>query len=277
MHRKTTNIKSDIENMQENYGGDTDFILLIRDSVTKSVGTAGRECHTAGKILITGSGELMDSFSAGQLKYNPRKMMVLEKGKKLKSRNEEFMLDWASSKGLLPSETSGDIQPSLHQSPGSTIQPASIQILPLAFNPASLLNTPYLQQSVRKEPTKESGSRANLSTPGVDLTKRVRVNQKRGGRKRKPVELISDSDDIPFEDTSADSDCESIEDGINEVNKRRAEKRKLSRIFSEPAPVDDTSSDDSIELDGGCEQRGAGSSLPKKKKKPSKAAVLFCY
>ena len=47
---------------------------------------------------MTGSGDLFESFTSGDLKYQPKNMMVVEKGKKLKSKNEEFMLDWVAKK-----------------------------------------------------------------------------------------------------------------------------------------------------------------------------------
>ena len=86
--RKLMNLKNDVENIQMTDGGDSEYILFIKDTVTKSNGSAGRECHMAGRILITGGGELFESFSTGDLKYNPKTTMVLEEGKKLKSKNE---------------------------------------------------------------------------------------------------------------------------------------------------------------------------------------------
>ena len=274
--RKLMNLKNDVENIQMTYGGDTEYILFIKDTVTKSNGSAGRECHTAGRILITGEGELFDSFSSGELKYNPKTMMVLEEGKKLKSKNEEFMLDWVAKKGLIPDSVVVE-QPVGHphaQAPLLQQPSPHIQILPLALSSAILssFQTPEQHVGASAALTPVASTPPTQSRTDSSSNKKP-VQRKEKAKKRKNDILESDeSSDIPYDDTSDDdSVLDGMEKAIAAINERRAEARaKRSRIVVADPPVD-SSSDESV--DSGCEQRGAGASKGKKKKKPTKAAA----
>ena len=203
-------------------------------------------------------------------------MMVLEEGKKLKSKNEEFMLDWVAKKGLIPDHPVVVEQPVQPRAQELHLQQHSphIQILPLALNSAilSALQTP-------EQLSRASGLTPVASSPPLtksrtgSLSKKKSVQRKAKSKKRKNDILeIDDSSDIPFDDTSDDdSVLDGMEKAIAAINERRAEARaKKSRIVVEEPPVD-SSSDESV--DSGCEQRGAGASKGKKKKKPTKAAA----
>ena len=67
--RKLCDVKNDVETMQEAYGREPVNILLVGDNVTKSIVTAGRECTSAGKIVVTGRGEFMKSFTRGNVQW----------------------------------------------------------------------------------------------------------------------------------------------------------------------------------------------------------------
>jgi hypothetical protein len=294
--RKMMNVKNDVEKIQEMYGGDSEYILLIKDNVTKSNGSAGRECQTAGRILVSGKGEVFQSFSAGNLKYNPKSMMVLEEGKKLKSKNEQFMLDWVRMKGLLPPESHAEQPQSQSQSPHQAIHqtphqaqqlihyaqqlPTQIQILPLAFNSAILSSA---TSSPEQNMAKAAAAAASVTPLPSSVAEKVSSTPVQRSQRKKRRKLkknipsndfeVEDSSDIPYEDTSDDdSVLDGMEKAIEAINQRRADARaKKSRIeIVEPAPVD-TSSDESV--GNGCEQRGAGATIAKQKPKQTKAAA----
>ena len=293
-HRKLMNVKNDVEKIQEMYGGDSEYILLIKDNVTKSNGSSGRECQTAGRILVSGKGEIFQSFSAGSLKYNPKSMMVLEEGKKIKSKNEQFMLDWVRMQGLLPPESNAEQPQSQSQTPHQVMHhtphqpqqliqygqhqqvPAQIQILPLAFNSAMLSSATSSPELIMAKAAAASVTPLPSHVADVSSTpvSSIQKNKTRKLKKNIPSNHfeVEDSSDIPFEDTSDDdSVLEGMEKAIETINQRRADARaKKSRLEVEPEPVD-TSSDESV--DNGCEQRGAGATIGKQKPKQTKAAA----
>ena len=296
-NRKLKNVKNDVETIQETYGGNPEYILIIKDNVTKSNGSAGRECQTAGRILVSGKGEIFESFSAGSLKYNPKSMMVLEEGKQIKSKNEQFMLDWVRMKGLLPPESNAE-QPQTHsQNPHQAIHhtphqaqqqiqhgqhqqvPTQIQILPVAFNPAMLSSVACSPELNMAKSAAIAASQVTPLAAHVTDVSSTPVQRKKNKTRKLKKNIpsndfeVEDSSDIPYEDTSDDdSILDGMEKAIETINQRRADARaKKSRLeIVEPEPVD-SSSDESV--DNGCEQRGSGASIPKQKPRQTKAAA----
>ena len=63
--------KSKVETFQAKYGGEPDYILIIRDNMTQT-NESGRSARTNRKVVVTGEGSLCEEFLYKGLKFNPQ-------------------------------------------------------------------------------------------------------------------------------------------------------------------------------------------------------------
>ena len=131
--------KSKVETFQAKYGGEPDYILIIRDNMTQT-NESGRSARTNRKVVVTGEGSLCEEFLYKGLKFNPKSMNFVRKGKTLEKdfdKLEEWLenrVEWTSSNNPLPS-ASGYIlnQPQLPLHPFGSPQVPSVVVQPFGM------------------------------------------------------------------------------------------------------------------------------------------------
>ena len=76
-------MKNKIKTIQEQYGGEANFLLLLEDNFSDVSSHGGRKTTMNRKILVTAGGDLKEAFIKSEITYDPEKMFMLKKGKAL--------------------------------------------------------------------------------------------------------------------------------------------------------------------------------------------------
>ena len=105
MNRRVNNAlqatKAKVETFQAKYGGEPDYILIIRDNMTET-NESGRSSRTNIKVVVTGEGSLCEEFLYKGLKFNPKSMNFVRKGKTLE-KDFDKLEEWLEKRVELTS------------------------------------------------------------------------------------------------------------------------------------------------------------------------------
>ena len=135
---QTTKVK--VESFQSKYGGEPDFILIMRDNMTES-NENGRTPRTNRKVVVTGAGPLCEEFKYQGLKFDPKSMIFMQKGKTLE-KDFDMLEEWLEKRcesNSRPSVTANSQL--LSSSPGHLQYPAMFPpgMLPPGMLPPGML------------------------------------------------------------------------------------------------------------------------------------------
>ena len=239
--------KSKVESFQAKYGGEPDYILIIRDNMTET-NESGRSARTNRKVVVTGEGSLCEEFLYTGLKFNPKSMNFVRKGKSLEKdfdKLEEWLenrVDRASSKNPLPSASGYLVnQPQLPLHPFGSPQVQSVVVHPFgmvtpSYTPPVVMNntTPVLapkstsvvmnnttpvMSTTPLEATSTTPMRMSSISPSLS-----RVEQQKN--RKKPRKIIAS-------DLSLDSSSEESDHGVH-VKKKKVAVVQAARRKSNP-------------------------------------------
>ena len=90
--RQFLNIKNKVESFQKQFGYESNFLLLIENNFIQNKGLRGPSCQSTGKVLVSGSGDLLDRFKNDALEYDYENMEVMKLGKTMKE-DKAFLKD----------------------------------------------------------------------------------------------------------------------------------------------------------------------------------------
>ena len=90
--RQFLNIKNKVESFQKQFGYESNFLLLIENNFIQNKGLRGPSCQSTGKVLVSGSGDLLDRFKNDALDYDYENMEVMKLGKTMKE-DKAFLKD----------------------------------------------------------------------------------------------------------------------------------------------------------------------------------------
>ena len=76
--------------------GKANFLLILEDNFS-DLSSSGRKTTMNRKMIVTAGGDLREAFKNGTVAYNPERMLVMKKGKKL-SQNFWFFDEYLASK-----------------------------------------------------------------------------------------------------------------------------------------------------------------------------------
>ena len=130
--------KAKVETFQAKYGGEPDYILIIRDNMTET-NESGRSSRTNRKVVVTGEGSLCEEFLYKGLKFNPKSMNFVRKGKTLE-KDFDKLEEWLEKRVELTSPNNpGHLlnQPQISSHPFGSPQISSIVVQPFGmFTPS---------------------------------------------------------------------------------------------------------------------------------------------
>ena len=90
------NLKAKVEEFQVKYGGESDFVLILKDNMTETNET-GRTTRSNRKVVVTGQGTLCEAFKYKGLKFDPKTMQFTKKGKTLE-KDFDMLEEWLDKK-----------------------------------------------------------------------------------------------------------------------------------------------------------------------------------
>ena len=226
VRRTLVTVKNKVETIQEKNGGKANFLLLLEDNFS-DLSSSGRKTTMNRKMIVTAGGDLREAFKNGTVSYNPEKMLVMKKGKKL-AQDFLFLDEYLASK-TAPSS-------SLQSSPAALANSLVQQLLELSSGKKGKRN---------KKRRKEESSSESSDASSVIRRKRKKKNQKkkRNEKRKKNVETSSDSSssessDLPSDDSSDESDNDPLHGTLQKPNLKTKKKPPAKQVKARKAKHD---------------------------------------
>ena len=189
-------LKNKLENIQKEYGGQPNFLLLLEDNFT--------DLNVTGpKILVTASGDLKNLFMEKNVGYNPERMLVLKEGRKLEP--DYSFLDQYISAQL---RRTSPIASSSVSSPGNALNESVVGLL------ESLSSGRKAGRKTGKKKRKRSRSSTEPSSDESDesdTSGESRKHKRKPKTKRRRQSIRKSKKKVP-ESSSGTSDSDSDDD-----------------------------------------------------------------
>ena len=235
--------KAKVEEFQPKYGGEPDFLLVMRDNMTETNDT-GRATRINRKIVVSGAGSIFEEFMFKDLKFDPKEMIVVKKGKTLQT-DYNMLEQWLEKKALsirspnvdhaasssvspgpwLPSGTSPPLHPSHVQLQYPTMYPPAMYppaMYPPSMFPPGFVHPQFFQQAGNMQHPNDSVMCANQDTPTFATSEPSTMLPRRRILSPNAISRVETSD-------SELSDIES-DHGVNVKGKKNKPKPKTVAI-----------------------------------------------
>ena len=229
--------KAKVEEFQLKYGGEPDFLLVIKDNMTETNDT-GRATRINRKVVVSGAGSIFEEFMFRDLKFDPKEMIVVKKGKTLMT-DYNMLEQWLEKKTVsissqhagassaspvpwVPSGTSPPLHPSQVQLQYPSMYPPPFY--PPSMFPPGFVHPQFFQQAgniPRIQHANDSLVCANQDTPTVASSEPSTLQPRR----------ILSPNEISRVETS-DSEVSDVESdhGVNVKGKKNKPKPKTVAI-----------------------------------------------
>ena len=161
--------KAKVEEFQEKYGGEPDFILIMRDNMTE-INDTGRPSRTNRKVIVTGAGPLCEEFKFNGIRFSPKDMIFTKKGKTLE-KDFDMLEDYIEKRcGNVPQPAARKDSLASPDAPISIGRPmASLYLTPSRPIPSSSSPTTTFVQLLTSPSTSSAAALASPHTPSLTL------------------------------------------------------------------------------------------------------------
>ena len=161
--------KAKVEEFQEKYGGEPDYILIMRDNMTE-INDTGRPSRTNRKVIVTGAGPLCEEFKFNGIRFSPKDMIFTKKGKTLE-KDFDMLEDYIEKRcGHVPQTAARKDSFPSPDAPISISRPvASPYLTPSRPIPSSSSPTTTFVQLLTSPSTSSAAALASPHTPSLTL------------------------------------------------------------------------------------------------------------